>query len=99
MENQRVYGQNMLISETFIATAWKGVRIKHIHTFPAALAAAHWGEREYRSKIEDEPGESWRRREIVSGQKKLQFFWLFLALFWHFVSANMRIWRLTWARI
>ena len=46
MENQTVYGQNMLISQTFIATAWKGVKIKHIHTFPAALAAAHRGGRE-----------------------------------------------------
>ena len=40
MENQAVYGQNMLISETFIATAWKGVKIKHTHSLGSAGAAA-----------------------------------------------------------
>ena len=28
--------------------AWKGVKIKHIHTFPAAVAAAHQVGRELR---------------------------------------------------
>ena len=75
MENQGVYGQNMLISQTFIATDWKGVKIKHIHTFPAAVAAAHWGVWEYyycSSKIDKKDGE--KRRMVQGRQPKNSLF-------------------------